>query len=69
MTIITTKTSGGVVAQMEAGTLLASAWSWSLQLEEKALGPCVGCMEPKAKEWPGIGMAAIGGYLCSDKDR
>ena len=37
--ISTTERVEGVVAQMEAGTLLASDWSWSLQLGAKASGP------------------------------
>ena len=41
---------GGVVAQMEAGTLLAYHWSWSLKVKAKGVGPCAGGMEVSVRE-------------------
>ena len=53
---------------MEAGTLLASTWSWSLKMGPKAAGPCAGSMEVSARELHGIGAAAINGRLRFDQD-
>ena len=53
---------------MEAGTLLASAWSWSLKMGAKAAGLCAGSMELRAREWRGIGAAAIDGHLQSNQN-
>ena len=41
---------GGVVAQMEAGTLLAYHWSWSLKMGAKGAGPLAGSMEVSVRE-------------------